>query len=316
MQVDSLQTLAAALLLTVGGDRQALDVARLRDRDDHVLLGDEVLDVEVLGRRRDVGAALVGELLAHLAHLVLDDLQHEVHVAEHLRVPGDLLAQLLELVFDLVTLETGEAAQPHLEDRVGLDLREAEARDEGGLRLGVVGAGTDDPDDLVDIVERDDETLEDVSPLLGLAQLVLGTPRDDVLLVLDVVVQHLLEVERARHAVDERQHDHAEALLQLGVLVELVEHDLRDARVGLELDDDAHALAVRLVAQVADLGELLLAYEVGDLRDELGLVHLVRDLGDDDPRAPGRGLLDVRLAANRERAAARLVRSPDSVSCP
>ena len=104
----------------------------------------------------------------------------------------------------------------------------------------------------------------------------LRAPGDDVLLVLDVVVQHLLDVERARHAVDERQHDHAEALLELRVLEELVEHDLRDAVV-LELDDHAHALAVGLVAQVGDLGELLLADQLGDLRDQLGLVHLVRE---------------------------------------
>ena len=108
-------------------------------------------------------------------------------------VPGDLLAQLRELVLDLVALEAGQAAQAHLEDRVGLDLREAEALDEAGLGLGVVVARADDLDDLVDVVQRDDVALEDVGALLGLAQLVLRAPGDDVLLVLDVVVQHLLE---------------------------------------------------------------------------------------------------------------------------
>ena len=49
--------------------------------------------------------------------------------------------------------------------------------------------------------------------------------------------------EFARLAVEHGQEDHREAFLHLGVLVELVEHDLR-LRAALELDDDAHAVAV------------------------------------------------------------------------
>ncbi len=63
---------------------------------------------------------------------------------------------------------------------------------------------------------------------------------------------------------DDREDVHAERALQRGQLVELVEHDLRE-RVALELDDDAHAVAIGLVAQVADALEPLLAHELGDL---------------------------------------------------
>ena len=44
----------------------------------------------------------------------------------------------VELLLDLVALETGQAAQAHLEDGVGLDRREAEPLDELGLGLLVV----------------------------------------------------------------------------------------------------------------------------------------------------------------------------------
>ena len=39
---------AAALLLAVGGQRQRLDVAGLGDRDHHLLVGDQVLDVDLV----------------------------------------------------------------------------------------------------------------------------------------------------------------------------------------------------------------------------------------------------------------------------
>ena len=52
------------------------------------------------------------------------------------------------------------------------------------------------------------------------------------------------------------------------VLVQLVQHHARD-RVALQLDDDAHAVAVGLVAQVADALELLVAHQLGDVLDQL-----------------------------------------------
>ncbi len=55
----------------------------------------------------------------------------------------------------------------------------------------------------VEVVERDRQALQNVRALLGAAQVVLRPPRDDVDAVLDVVVHHLAQAERARAPVDE-----------------------------------------------------------------------------------------------------------------
>ena len=82
----------------------------------------------------------------------------------------------------------------------------------------------------------------------------------------------------------------------------------------LQLDDDAQALAVRLVAQVGDPLERLVAHQLGDLLDQLRLVDLVRDLGDDDRAAVALGrLLDGRLRADGER---RRAPSGTPARCP
>ena len=83
-------------------------------------------------------------------------------------------------------------------------------------------------------------------------------------------------VEHARPAADDGQRDDAEGLLQLGVLVEVVEHDLADL-AALQLDDDAHAVAIGLVADIRDALDDLVAHQIGDALLQLRLVHLIRE---------------------------------------
>ena len=76
-----------------------------------------------------------------------------------------------ELVAQLLALELREPAQLHVEDVVRLDLGELERRGHeagaGGLD---VGRAPDQGDDGVDHVERLHQALDDVLPLLRLAQ--------------------------------------------------------------------------------------------------------------------------------------------------
>ena len=115
-----------------------------------------------------------------------------------------------------------------------------------------------------------------------------------------------MQGELARLAVDDGQEDHREALLHLGVLVELVEDDLR-LGTALELDDDAHAVAVALVAHVADVVDDLFVDQLGDALDEDVFVDLVGDLADDDRLAALAEVLRSALGAHQEAAAAGLV---------
>ena len=151
-------------------------------------------------------------------------------------------------------------------------------------------------------------------PLLGLAQLVLRAPGDDLALVVEIVPDELEQRERPRHAVDERDRVVAERRLERRVLEELVQRHLRDG-VALELDLDPHAAAVGVVGEIRDLRQHLVLDEVGDLLDHAGvaaLLHPVRELGDDDRRLAAAELLDVRPRTHDDAAAAGPVRVPDA----
>ena len=148
--------------------------------------------------------------------------------------------------------------------------------------------------------------------LLGFGELVARTTHDDVFLMGDVVVQRLLQGEHAGHTVDERQHDDAEAHLQLRVLIQLVEHHLRDG-VLLQLDDDVDAVAVGAVVDVRDLGKLLLANQLAELLKQALTVHLVRDLRDHDGAFAVLALFDLALRAHGKAAATRFIGVQDAL---
>ena len=137
-------------------------------------------------------------------------------------------------------------------------------------------------------------------PPLGPIELELRAAGDDLLLVVEVVDEHLPQRERPRDAVDQRDHVHPERALQRRVLEELVQDDLGDG-VALELDRDAGAAAVGVVVDVGDLGDHLLVHEVGDLLDQAVVavaLHLIRHLGDDERVAAAAQLLVVHLGAH------------------
>ena len=144
---------------------------------------------------------------------------------------------------------------------------------------------------------------------LGLGELEAGAAGDDLEAVVDVAAEQLLEGHDLGAAMIDGEHVGAEGGLELGVLVEVVEDDLREG-AALEFDDDADAVAGAFVADVGDAFDDLLVDEVGHLLDHAGLVHRVGDLGDDD------GLFvlvfdDLGLAAHDDGAAAELVHGLD-----
>ena len=137
----------------------------------------------------------------------------------------------------------------------------------------------------------------------GLGEIENRAARDDFAPVPQECLEHFLEAEELRLAVDERDHVDAEHGLERRLREEVVEHHFGDF-AALQLDDHAHAVLVGLVAQFGDAVDFLVAYQLGDALEQARLVHLVRKLGDDDGLAPA-DLVDVfEIGARADRQAA------------
>ena len=191
-------------------------------------------------------------------------------------------------------------------------LGEFEAGDQAFARLARIGRGADQLDHRVQIVQRLLEAQQQVLALAGFAQFVIGAPAHHVDAVLDEALDAVDQAQLARLAMHDGQHDDAEAGLQLGLLVQIVEHDF-GLLAALQFVDDAHAVAVALVANLGNAFELLVVDQGGGGFDQPRLVHLVGNFGDHDLLAVFAHGLDERLGANLEVAAPGGERVVDSL---
>ena len=94
---------------------------------------------------------------------------------------------------ELIDTQTCELGETHINDSLRLELVEFEAYFEVALSVGRCLTVTDDTNHLVDIVDGDDQTLEDVGTLLSLAQVILGATDRNVVTVLYEILDALLE---------------------------------------------------------------------------------------------------------------------------
>ena len=144
------------------------------------------------------GASRGAEALGDLIEFLTDQFSHPSRVAEQRLELGDLGAELVALGLQLDPAELGEPAQLELEDVVGLQHAEVEDVDQAGARLRRVVARPDQLDDLVDVEDRDQQSLDEVQPLLAPGQAVPGATGDDLDPVIEVDPQQLAQPEGQR----------------------------------------------------------------------------------------------------------------------
>src|SRR5699024_2816077 len=141
--------------------------------------------------------------------------------------------------------------------------------------------------DLIEHIQCLNQTTQDVCALFSFIQAVLGTANNDLDLVSHVVAQHLIDTQGAWHAINDGEHIRAEGSLQLGVLVQVVEHHARYG-ITLERNNNAHAYAVRrFIFNLGNTSDLAVGHGLRDIGDQVIWVDLVRQLRNNDSLAGG-----------------------------
>ena len=159
---------AAAVLRVIRIGRKALDIAEIRQREHALLFRDQIFDIDLARDRRDFRAARVGKLALNFLRLVLDNRVDARFMRENVAQVGDARLDLRELALEFFALQARQSAQRHLDDCLRLHVVQAKAFGQTLPRGRPVGAVADDRDDLVDMVDGNLQTLQDVCARQGL----------------------------------------------------------------------------------------------------------------------------------------------------
>ena len=225
----------------------------------------------------DLGATGITIFLFHLEQLILHHLLAQFGITQDLLIVSDQLLYLLIFLVQLVDTQTGELTQTHVYDSLALQLVQLEALLQVTLciRRGLTVA--DDVHHLIDIIAGDDQSLKDMSTLLGFLQVVFRTTDSHVMTVLHEVLHTLLQGEQARTTLHQCDIVHREAALQGRHLEQLIQ-DHVGIGVFLHIDDDAHTLTTGLIVSIADTLEFTFFHQVDDIFNQLLFVAAVRNL--------------------------------------
>ena len=104
----------------------------------------------------------------------------------------------------LVAFEAREFLKAHVQDGTRLDFAQVELVHQAIASFFRRFARPNQGNDGIDVVERDNEPLKNVRALFRLAQIVLRPTNDHFVAMLDVVNHHLLEVEKLRPPLYQR----------------------------------------------------------------------------------------------------------------
>ena len=319
-----LDALAATRLQAILVGLGALDVAAVGDGHHHRIVGNEILDGHVALKGDNLRQSRRGVLGLDGLQLVLDDAQHARLVGQNVQIVLNLLQQRLVFIGNLVVLQRGELVEAQVEDgvdlalgeHIGIALHARLAVDENPQALGqlrgeaeglqaaagvvaVLGV-TDDADELIEVGQCDEVGLQNLRAILGFAQQEARAAHHDLAAVLHVEVDGIAHGEHLGTVLVDGQHVDGEARLQAGELVELVDDDLR---AGIALELDFHI--VGQVSHAGDVGNDLVAHQLGDALLHHGSVDTEGHVGDVDELAPVFVGDDLHLTAHEHTAAPR-----------
>src|SRR6266478_5627482 len=118
--------LAAARLMPVRISGCALDVAGMADGDQHLRVGNQVFQLDLIDLVHDLSAAIVSVCFVHFAKLGDDYLLEFLVACQNLAQLGDQFTNGLQLLEDFVDGKLRQPVQLQFEDGVDLRITEAE----------------------------------------------------------------------------------------------------------------------------------------------------------------------------------------------
>ena len=178
--------------------------------------------------------------------------------------------------FNLFPFQSGKTTKTHIQNGNSLLFGKLEVVHQCYLGDSIGLGFTDGSDYRINVVQRDQEAFQDMSLGLSLVQFKLASPGYYFLLMFQVVIQDFLQVQFPWMSIHQSQHNGSKCGLQLGMLKQVVQHNLR-IDVSTQFNGNAHTGTVGFIAKSGNSIQYFLAGQIGNTFNDSGLVYLIWD---------------------------------------
>ena len=281
----TLDSSAATVLTAEVINRHTLDVTKLGHCDHGILSRDQILCGNIVYIVSDGSLSVIAVFFCNSEDLLADHTEKKLTVSEDCLELADLLHKLCILGFQLLSFQTCQCTETHIHDCLSLNVCQLKTLNKFLFRDLYITGTTDDTDHFIDIIKCFQEAFQNVGSLLGFIQIVLCSSANNILLMFQIILQHLFQVQNFRfHASmirNKGKHDHAKSILQLCMFVEQVQDHI-GIGIFTEIDADTHTFTAGMVIQVCDSIDLFITDKLCDLLDKACLIYKVWKLCDYD----------------------------------
>ena len=199
----ALHAYASTVLGLVLCKRSPLYISEVGNRNHLIIIGIEVLRIELFRVRYDFRPSLVAVFGFEFLGFALDDVHLHCRICKYVIAPRNEFLQFIVLCLEFLSFESGELTELHLHDGCRLCVGECKCTDQCRFGLFYSLGSPDDSDDLVDNVDGLDETFEDMGSLLGFFQVELGPSDYNFVPEVHEHLYYILEAQCPWTALDE-----------------------------------------------------------------------------------------------------------------
>ena len=313
IQRHTLDAAAATVLYLVGIGRNPLDIAVLRKRNNDILNRNQILIIHVADRIKNLCLARIIVFIADHAQLILENLIDPCLMGQNILQIRNFDQKILIFRLDLFTLQTGQAAELHIQNGLRLNLIQTEAAHQTRHSLIGILRITDRMNDRIQIVDRNPQTFQNMGTVLCLLQIKGRTSADDFLLEADVFRQNILQAALLRGTVYEHNVIDRKRSLQRRQTIQLIQKNFR-LHILAQFHDDTDTVHVRFVAQIRNSFNHLVTGKIRNPRYHCGLVYLIGDFIDNDALLAVRHTFNMRPGTHDNGTSAGLKGSPDAAA--
>ena len=193
--ITTLSSHSASVLCTEFGKRCTLDISEMRYGYNHFIVGIEILGIEFFRRINNLGFAFISVFIPDFDKLVFDNLHTNSLIGQYLMEIIDLIHKIFIFFMQLVLHKAGELTQTHIDNGRSLYFGKRETFHQTGPGLFGTFRRTYDLYDFIDVIASNNETFENMGAFFGFSQIILGTPYDNLVAVIDKCLNKQFEIE-------------------------------------------------------------------------------------------------------------------------